>query len=132
MPLLGVNPGNGLLDIGRNPPEWSCEDECIERVGGGLCGNTGHFITVLVGEVDGTLTFAAERDDDAARPLDMPPGSELRGVPTGCWVDDADGVWVAAPVGPASDRRHCCPAGAISAWLQQAPCPCRRQPPAMP
>lgn len=32
----------GFIDESVNPPEWKCEDECLDQRGSLLCGRTGH------------------------------------------------------------------------------------------
>merc|ERR1712137_1106909 len=46
----------GYLDETLNPPEWTCEDPCVEERDGFLCGVTNHFTNfalLLEGEVNG-------------------------------------------------------------------------------
>ncbi|MCB9727208.1 MAG: hypothetical protein H6744_21665 [Deltaproteobacteria bacterium] len=39
----GDNACLGFLDESTNPPSWKCEDPCLKKKGGTLCGQTDHF-----------------------------------------------------------------------------------------
>lgn len=52
----------GFLDESENPPVWKCQDRCLSRKDGLLCGNTDHFTSfaLLLG---GGLNGCSDSDD---------------------------------------------------------------------
>lgn len=95
-PRLAARVAPGYFDPDREPPRWVCEDECLAPVREPLCGNTGHFMTVAVGGLDGEFTWAVTRDDGSWQPLALPADKRWSAPPSGCYVDNLGGTWLAA------------------------------------
>lgn len=38
----------GYIDETKNPPEWKCEDDCLDKTGGFLCGKTSHLTNFAI------------------------------------------------------------------------------------
>lgn len=78
----------GYLDETTDPPEWKCEDPCVEKTGGGtICGTTDHFtnFAVLLGggggeacdddEPTSWITGGVVTSDDGGAFLSVPPAA---------------------------------------------------------
>ena len=54
----------GFLDESKNPPEWRCEDSCVQEVSNGLfCGETDHFTNFAL-LLDGTRDDCEDSSED--------------------------------------------------------------------